>query len=290
VPTLVIHGDDDQVVPIEATGKLAAEMIKGSAVQGVRRRAPRHLHHARRPGERRPAGVHQGLNGRVPATACEHGVKGILDATGAYGDLLGTLLRAAVRARARHAAGVHPGASPAAEASSLTPFAVTRITCLPGQLGMKQEIPCEDAFLVALHLVGMRHHETWVRGRPAVVRGYAPGALSIVDLRDDVASYLGTPLDALHFYVPHALVRAVAGAQGMAGVNGIACAPGLVDPVMCNLGAAVLALFERPQRAGALVQQHLALAICAHLVHRFGNNAQAGVETPRLARHLQRLH
>jgi len=30
VPTLVIHGDDDQVVPIEATGKLAAEMIKGS--------------------------------------------------------------------------------------------------------------------------------------------------------------------------------------------------------------------------------------------------------------------
>lgn len=30
VPTLVIHGDDDQVVPMEATGKLAAEMIKGA--------------------------------------------------------------------------------------------------------------------------------------------------------------------------------------------------------------------------------------------------------------------
>jgi hypothetical protein len=210
----------------------------------------------------------------------EQGVKGVRNAAGAYGDLLGRCFEL-----------------PSAPALVMLPapgapavFAVTRITCLPGQLGMKQEIPCEDAFLVALHLVGMRHHETWVRGRPAVVRGYAPGALSIVDLRDDVASYLGTPLDALHFYVPHALVRAVAGAQGMAGVNGIACAPGLVDPVICDLGAAVLALFERPQRAGALVQQHLALAICAHLVHRFGNNAQAGVETPRLARHLQRLH
>lgn len=169
------------------------------------------------------------------------------------------------------------------------PFAVTRITCSPDRLGMKPEIPREEAFLVVLHLVGMRHHETWLRGRPAVVRGYAPGALSIVDLRDEVASYLGNPLDALHFYLPHALVRAVALAQGMPGVSGLACAPGLVDPVMCSLGAAVLALLDRPRRDGALVQQHLALAICAHLVHRFGNNAANGAAVPRPARHMHRL-
>lgn len=194
---------------------------------------------------------------------------------GAYGDLLGRCFEL-----------------PSAPALVMlpAPFAVTRITCLSEQLGMKPEIPAEDAFLVTLHLVGMRHHETWVRGRPSVVRGYAPGALGIVDLRDEVASYLGNPLDALQFYVPHALVRAVAQAAGMGHVNGLACVPGLVDPVMCNLGAAVLALFERPQRAGSLVQQHLALAICAHLVHRFGNNADAGASAPRLARHLPHLH
>ena len=33
VPTLVIHGDDDQVVPFEATGKLAASMIKGAVLK-----------------------------------------------------------------------------------------------------------------------------------------------------------------------------------------------------------------------------------------------------------------
>lgn len=33
VPTLVIHGGDDQVVPFEATGKLAAEMIQGSQLK-----------------------------------------------------------------------------------------------------------------------------------------------------------------------------------------------------------------------------------------------------------------
>jgi|UniRef100_UPI000D398EE5 hypothetical protein len=210
-----------------------------------------------------------------------------MQATGAYGDLLGRCfeLPCAPALVMLPAAITVPFALPFS-----APFAVTRITCLPGQLGMKPEIPPEDAFLVTLHLVGARHHETWVRGRPAVVRGYAPGALGIVDLRDEVASYLGTPLDALHFYVPHALVRAVAQAQGMAGVSGLACAPGLVDPVMCSLGAAVLALFERPWRSGDAAQQHLALAICAHLVHRFGNNAETGAAVPRPARHLLAPH
>lgn len=33
VPTLVVHGDADQVVPFESTGKLAAEMIRGAALK-----------------------------------------------------------------------------------------------------------------------------------------------------------------------------------------------------------------------------------------------------------------
>ncbi|GAA4502538.1 alpha/beta fold hydrolase [Gluconacetobacter tumulicola] len=32
VPTLIIHGDDDQVVPLEATGALAAKMIKNATL------------------------------------------------------------------------------------------------------------------------------------------------------------------------------------------------------------------------------------------------------------------
>jgi non-heme chloroperoxidase len=33
VPTLVIHGDDDQTVPFEYTGKLAAKMIAGAKLK-----------------------------------------------------------------------------------------------------------------------------------------------------------------------------------------------------------------------------------------------------------------
>ncbi|MFV0676013.1 AraC family transcriptional regulator [Variovorax sp. tm] len=207
---------------------------------------------------------------------------------GAYGDLLGRYFELP---SAPSLVMLPAPNAPAAGAECLmAPFVVTRITCLPDQLGMKREIPPEDAFLVTLHLLGMRHHETWVRGRPSVVRGYEPGALGIVDLRDEVASYLGNPLDALQFYVPHALVRTVARASGMLHVSSLMCAPGVVDPVMCSLGAAVLALFERPQRAGSLVQQHLALTICAHLVRRFGKNDGVTAAVPRRPLHLRQLH
>ncbi|PTQ07477.1 alpha/beta hydrolase [Sphingomonas oleivorans] len=33
IPTLVVHGDDDQVVPLEATGRLAHELIPGSELK-----------------------------------------------------------------------------------------------------------------------------------------------------------------------------------------------------------------------------------------------------------------
>ncbi|HFU2860255.1 alpha/beta fold hydrolase [Enterobacter cloacae] len=33
VPTLVLHGSNDQIVPFESTGKLAAEMIKNATLK-----------------------------------------------------------------------------------------------------------------------------------------------------------------------------------------------------------------------------------------------------------------
>jgi non-heme chloroperoxidase len=33
VPTLIVHGDDDQVVPIDASAKLAAKLVKNSTLK-----------------------------------------------------------------------------------------------------------------------------------------------------------------------------------------------------------------------------------------------------------------
>ena len=62
VPTLVIHGDDDQVVPIDAAGKASARLVKNSKLHCLSRRAARDYRHTQRPAQCRPLGLHQIVN------------------------------------------------------------------------------------------------------------------------------------------------------------------------------------------------------------------------------------
>ena len=50
VPTLVIHGDDDQIVPFEVGGKRSAETDRRRRPQGLRRRRARAARHRTRTG------------------------------------------------------------------------------------------------------------------------------------------------------------------------------------------------------------------------------------------------
>jgi non-heme chloroperoxidase len=38
VPTLIIHGDDDQIVPIDASAPASAKLVKGASWSSMRRR------------------------------------------------------------------------------------------------------------------------------------------------------------------------------------------------------------------------------------------------------------
>ena len=57
VPTLIMHGDDDQIVPIGASALLAVQARQGRDAEGLSGRAARPVHHPRRPVQRRPAGI-----------------------------------------------------------------------------------------------------------------------------------------------------------------------------------------------------------------------------------------
>ena len=61
VPTLILHGDDDQIVPIGASAMLSSKIVKGAHAQGLQGRAARHVHDPQGPGQRGAAGLHQGL-------------------------------------------------------------------------------------------------------------------------------------------------------------------------------------------------------------------------------------
>ena len=59
VPTLVMHGDDDQIVPIGASAMLSSKLVRARRAQGLQGPAARHGHDAPRGGQRGPVGVLQ---------------------------------------------------------------------------------------------------------------------------------------------------------------------------------------------------------------------------------------
>ncbi len=67
VPTLILHGDDDQIVPIGASALRSVEAGEGRDAEGLPGRAARDVHDTEGSGQRGPAGVHRdeaGTEGR----------------------------------------------------------------------------------------------------------------------------------------------------------------------------------------------------------------------------------
>ena len=61
VPTLVMHGDDDQIVPIADSALLSVKAAEERHAQGLREVSARHVHHPRRRGQPGPARLHRGI-------------------------------------------------------------------------------------------------------------------------------------------------------------------------------------------------------------------------------------
>lgn len=62
VPTLVLHGEDDQIVPISKLGSQVGQAAEERHVEDLSRLLARHADGQCRCAERRPAGLHQGLS------------------------------------------------------------------------------------------------------------------------------------------------------------------------------------------------------------------------------------
>ena len=61
VPTLVMHGDDDQIVPIADSALLSAKLLKKGDAEGLREVSARHVHDPRRCDQPRPARLYSGI-------------------------------------------------------------------------------------------------------------------------------------------------------------------------------------------------------------------------------------
>jgi AraC family transcriptional regulator len=148
-------------------------------------------------------------------------------------------------------------------------MAVTKIAMGIEHVGMKAPIPPEDTFIAALYLSEVPYNELWKRGRPYLKQGYAANALRIVNLESEYSSYVACPHRALSFYIPRAAFEALTEDGGRTPPT-LSCPPGVVDPVIADLGRALVPALERPVEASSLFVDHVFLAILAHLAHRHG--------------------
>ncbi|CAN5223139.1 AraC family transcriptional regulator [soil metagenome] len=149
-------------------------------------------------------------------------------------------------------------------------LAATRLFSGSSPLGMTETIPAEESFLCELQLSEVADHETWRRGRLMLKRGYPKDAIRILDLRDESRTFAGSLLDALSFYMPLSVIDEFADDVGAPRVGGLRCEPGITDPVIAHLGATLLPALHAPEDTSQLFFDHLALAVSAHLLHRYG--------------------
>lgn len=153
-------------------------------------------------------------------------------------------------------------------------FSVTHLR-LPVSVGggVPVALPSRESYLVLLHL-----RDAWYRG--AVRQAKEPsrhphGSIRIVDLADGAAFRVHGKLHALGFHIPKLLVREVAEFSAAAGMTGLQCVCCRNDPTVANLGTAILPLFHGYPAGRAELLHHLAIALCAHLLHVYGLRCDA---------------
>ena len=70
LPVLVMHSEDDQIVPYADAGPLSAKLLKNGTLKTYKGFPARHADHGGRHHQRRPSGLHRELSDRMPE-ACE---------------------------------------------------------------------------------------------------------------------------------------------------------------------------------------------------------------------------
>jgi len=151
-------------------------------------------------------------------------------------------------------------------------FFATHIVCGPEQIGMSAQVDPEDTFHVSISLTDMPLHELWCDGRPFISEGWAKNAMRIVDMKEGAfAARIFHPHEGVGFYMPRMSLDGFTDeAWGRRGTNP-SCPPGTVDLILAHLVRTLLPAFARPQEASILFVDHVMLAVCTHLVERYGS-------------------
>lgn len=132
-------------------------------------------------------------------------------------------------------------------------------------------LPAEDAFVVGVELSTAGSRRTFRGPAQIQVGPMPPGAIHIVDLAEQPVSYVCSPFHSVLFHLSQASINEFAKETGSAKVTALRCPPGADDPVIAGLARALLPSIVKPAEGCSLFLDHVALALYAHVAHRYGD-------------------
>ncbi len=153
-------------------------------------------------------------------------------------------------------------------------FSVTHLV-RPLQAGLSSvvRLPHANCFFMMLYLEDAYHCDVFADGSEGTVQRFPKGSICLVNLAQGATIRLHDRLEALAFVIPFDLLKEVSGFSKAPEARSLLCLRGQNDSVMWNMGKALLPLFAQEQSQRSCVLGHLAVAICAHLLHRHGDVA-----------------
>jgi AraC family transcriptional regulator len=152
--------------------------------------------------------------------------------------------------------------------------AATRISCGHSQIGKTPRVPAEDTFIVAMYLTRLEKHQLFSGNRLFLSQGYDANAMRIVNLQGEFSALIARPHESLNFHIPRFALEEISEDIGCHRRIELSCDPGTIDPVMVHLAAALLPAFERPEQANRLFTDSLIVAVCSHLISKYGGDFQ----------------
>ncbi|RWX81764.1 AraC family transcriptional regulator [Neorhizobium lilium] len=154
-------------------------------------------------------------------------------------------------------------------------FSVTRIDrdVAPGNV---QEIvfPASEAYFMMLYLETVSHADI-IDGKSQPVCSFPAGTICLVDLQEGASIALHSSLHSLAFTLPRSLLDEVAWLSPERPLRGLRCVRGYCDPVISNIGMALVPLFAYPQASAEAILQHIAVALCDHLMTGYTEETEA---------------
>jgi len=155
-----------------------------------------------------------------------------------------------------------------------TRIAVTELRSDNPETGISTPLVREDAFLIALHLVGQPTHEYFEDHGAAPISSLRAGDTTLHDLKRGPQFMINRTFHGVYFYFPRSALNLITDRAGEPRIEELSYEPGVgaTDPIVRAVAGSLMPAFAQPEQASRHFVEHVILAVGAHAAKTYGSS------------------